>query len=79
VAARNEFDSSTMGPNLFNARMGATLSYRVESKFLNHWMKSRVLSALSQTSARRKKYSQILQAAAVKPIFRNACRHYGGK
>jgi hypothetical protein len=37
------------------------------------------LRALSQTSAGRKKFSQMLQAAAVKPIFRNAYRHYGGK
>jgi len=79
VAASNEFDSSTLRLKPVQRSRGRRNDYRVESKFLNHWMKSRVRRALSQTCTLRKKFSQILQAAAVKPIFRNACGHYGGK
>jgi hypothetical protein len=31
--------------NLFNARIGTATTYRGESKFLNHWMKSRARCA----------------------------------
>jgi len=59
--------------------MGTAAMYRVESKFLNHWMKSRARCAFVTNFRAFQKISQILQAAAVKPIFRNAYHRYGGK